>query len=211
MTESPQSHWKRITVEAAAIVGSILFAFAIDAWWDGVQSDQETREILDAVRLEMESNLSNLQYSIGHHEEIVESISTAVEQKSTDDVHRTAVVDVEVFELNAGALDTLIATGMLADIDDPALQISLGSFTRLARDLRERESRAVEFRDAARRRSAAIGEPIWDGLNPSLMLEDVQMLNLLVMRRSEEAEAIESARRLEDHLVKLLRQLEIKR
>ena len=211
MTETPQSHWKRITVEVAAIVASILFAFAIDAWWDGVQSDQETREILEAVRLEMESNLSNLQNSIGHHKEIVESISTAVEKKSTDGVHGTAVIDVEVFELNAGALDTLIATGMLTDIDDSALQISLGSFTRLAADLRERELRAVEFRDAARRRIAAIGVPISDGLNSGRITADVQMLNLLIMRRAEETEAIESARRLEDHLVKLLRELEISR
>ncbi len=26
--------WKKITVEAATIVGSILLAFVIDAWWD---------------------------------------------------------------------------------------------------------------------------------------------------------------------------------
>jgi hypothetical protein len=26
--------WKHIAVEAAAIVASILLAFAIDAWWD---------------------------------------------------------------------------------------------------------------------------------------------------------------------------------
>lgn len=33
MTESRIIHWKRIAVEAAAIVISILLAFAIDAWW----------------------------------------------------------------------------------------------------------------------------------------------------------------------------------
>ncbi len=34
MTETQKIQWKRLSVEAAAIVASILFAFAIDAWWD---------------------------------------------------------------------------------------------------------------------------------------------------------------------------------
>ncbi len=177
-----------------------------------MQADNKTQEILDALRLEMESNLTNLQDSIAHHEEIVEAVRVAQDQKSTVGVQETAVIDVEVFEPNTGALDTLIATGMLGDVDDSALQISLGAFTGFATDLRERESRAVEFRDAARRRIAAIGEPIWNmpdppDTNPPFR-SDVQMLNLLTMRQAEEIAAIESARRLENHLVKLLGQLD---
>ncbi len=42
--------------------------------------------------------------------------------------------------LGTTARDTLIATGILGEIDDPALQIPLGAFTRFARDLSERES-----------------------------------------------------------------------
>jgi hypothetical protein len=194
MTDTQDIPWKRLSVEAAAIIASILFAFAIDAWWDSVQTDNKTQEILDALRLEMESNLINLQGSIAHHEEIVEAVRVAQDQKSTAGVQETAVIDVEVFEPNTGALDTLIATGMLGDIDDPALQISLGAFTGFATDLRERESRAVEFRDAARRRIAAIGEPIWNMPDPVRVQSDVQMLNLLTMRQAEEIAAIESAR-----------------
>jgi hypothetical protein len=208
MSENQKIPWKRIGIEASAIVASILLAFGIQAWWDGVQADLETQDILEAVRLDMESNLSNLRYSIAHHEEIVEAVRVAQDQKSTVGVQETAVIDVEVFEPNTGALDTLIATGMLGDVDDPSLQISLGAFTGLATDLRERESRAVEFRDAARRRIAAIGEPIWNMADPVRVQSDVQMLNLLTMRQAEEIAAIESARRLENHLVKLLGQLD---
>ena len=208
MPENPRNQWKRLAVEASAIIASILFAFAVDAWWDDVKTDLRAQEILDAVRLEMESNLSNLQDSIAHHEEIVAAIRIAQEQKSTLGVQPIAVIDVEVFEPNTGALDTLIATGMLGEIDEPELQISLGAFTGLATDLRERESRAVEFRDAARRRIASIGEPIWEIEDPDRVQADVQMLNLLVMRAAEETDAIESGRRLEAHLVRLLGQLE---
>ena len=207
MNGSNQIPWPRISAEAAAVIVSILFAFAIDAWWDGVKTDRDTQEILDAVLVEMESNLTGLQDSIAHHEEIVEAIDTAQDQMSVAGLLDTAVIDVEVFEPGTGALDTLIATGMLGAIDEPALQISLGGFNRLASDLNERESRAVEFRDAARRRIAAIGEPIWDRPDAAIIQTDIHMLNLLTMRQAEENAAIESAQRLEEHLRVLIRQL----
>ena len=37
VTNASEIPWKRITVEAVAIVGSILLAFAIDTWWDDRQ------------------------------------------------------------------------------------------------------------------------------------------------------------------------------
>ena len=36
--------WKRISVEAAAIVASILLAFAIDAWWAELAEDRDEHE-----------------------------------------------------------------------------------------------------------------------------------------------------------------------
>lgn len=47
--------WRRLSVEAAAIVGSILLAFAIDAWWDDRQRDESEqivlRTLLDDLRV----------------------------------------------------------------------------------------------------------------------------------------------------------------
>ncbi len=112
-------------MEGAAIVASILLAFAIDAWWDNYQADNDTQEILDAVRLEMESNVTRLQDSIAHHVAIVDAVRVAQNQGSIDGLVDTAVIDVETFEPSTGALETLVATGMLGEIDDPALRISL--------------------------------------------------------------------------------------
>jgi hypothetical protein len=47
--------WPRITTEAAAIVGSILLAFAIDAWWDERQLRAEEQEILRGLKGEFEA------------------------------------------------------------------------------------------------------------------------------------------------------------
>ncbi len=46
----PQIPWLRVFVEGVVIVGSILLALGLDAWWDGVQERQREqaglREIL---------------------------------------------------------------------------------------------------------------------------------------------------------------------
>ena len=44
--------WRRLLAEAAAVVASILLAFAIDAAWDTHQQDVEVREILTGLREE---------------------------------------------------------------------------------------------------------------------------------------------------------------
>ena len=45
MANTQNIPWKRLFAEAAAIVGSILLAFAIDAWWEN-RSERETEQWL---------------------------------------------------------------------------------------------------------------------------------------------------------------------
>ena len=52
MTETKTIPWKRLAVEAAAIVVSILLAFGIDAWWDARNDVVEEREILIGLEIE---------------------------------------------------------------------------------------------------------------------------------------------------------------
>jgi len=49
MTANENIPWKQLSVEAAAIVGSILLAFAIDAWWEDKQKGSEERIVLQAL------------------------------------------------------------------------------------------------------------------------------------------------------------------
>ena len=49
MTKASQIPWAKVAVEAAPIVGSILLAFAIDAWWEDSQSEQQEAQILEAL------------------------------------------------------------------------------------------------------------------------------------------------------------------
>ena len=58
--------WPRIFAEGAAIVVSILLAFAIQAWWEGANERDEEQRILSALCSEFTANLeqieSELQY-----------------------------------------------------------------------------------------------------------------------------------------------------
>ena len=46
MTKAQDIPWRRIAVEAAAIVVSILLAFGIDAWWDEIKRSADERDSL---------------------------------------------------------------------------------------------------------------------------------------------------------------------
>jgi hypothetical protein len=203
--------WKRLLTEGAVIVGSILLAFAIDAWWDEHKRDKDVLEVLRLVELETIANLANLKTSIAHHEDIVSAIGAAHDKQSIESNAGAAVIDVEVFEPISDALKTLVSTGMLSAIGDVDLRIALSAFDSMAKDLAEKELAALRFREAARRRIASLGQPIYatGGIpKSSPVYTDIEILNLLAMRATEEYQSIESGRRLETHLQNILVQLD---
>lgn len=55
MSESRIIPWKRIAIESVAIVGSILLAFAIDAWWEKRQDREDELIILQSILAELTS------------------------------------------------------------------------------------------------------------------------------------------------------------
>jgi hypothetical protein len=60
MTDTQKISWNRLAVEATAIVGSILLAFAIDAWWDGRQDLRIEQELLASLIQEFEDTATEL-------------------------------------------------------------------------------------------------------------------------------------------------------
>ena len=193
--------WKRLITEGAVIVGSILLAFAIDAWWDGHKDADDLREILSLIKLETDANLTVLADSTARHVDIHAAIETAKDARSIATVYRRAVIQVEVFEPTSNALNTLVSTGMLGLIDDLDLRVSLMAIEGLSRDLAERELAAVSFRNEARRRVASLGVRINEEIPlSSTTFTDIEVLNLLTMRAVEEKHAIDSGRKLMTHL-----------
>jgi hypothetical protein len=70
--------WQRLLAEAAAIVASILLAFAIDAWWDRTQQEALEAEWLAAVRFDLEASRDQINDSINEAEAIVGAAETLI-------------------------------------------------------------------------------------------------------------------------------------
>ena len=67
MTETQNIPWKRTAVEAAAIVASILLAFAIDAGWQEYVEDQRERQVLNALLDDFETTKVNIKGGKNFH------------------------------------------------------------------------------------------------------------------------------------------------
>ncbi len=55
MNDLKNINWKRISVEAIAIVISILLAFSIDAWWDEKQNTADERVLLESLLADLKN------------------------------------------------------------------------------------------------------------------------------------------------------------
>ncbi len=141
--------WKRTAVEAAAIVASILLAFAIDAWWDDRRERIEEKEVLESLYIEFATNQSEAASVILSHELAVQSVATLMEfgqeeilSLSADEVerHLRFFANPRTFDAVRGSVDALTSAGKLGILRDRELREALTTFVNILDD-------AVEDRD----------------------------------------------------------------
>ena len=76
MIKGQSIEWKRVSIEVLSIVGSILLAFSIDAWWDDRQQHNEERIILQRLLNDFQDMRKYLAEQILYNEAILESAKT---------------------------------------------------------------------------------------------------------------------------------------
>ena len=64
MTDEQRIPWKRLYVEAAAIIASILLAFAIDAWWEDRQERVLEQQYLASLKADFQVDIEELDKAI---------------------------------------------------------------------------------------------------------------------------------------------------
>ena len=177
MTGSEKIPWKRLTVEAAAIVGSILLAFAIDAWWSARQLDQEEQQTLRQLQAEFQTNAALLAERRGRHEVFFEACETILSLTGPEgedlliyleDV-RSAIDTITrwwTYDPQMGVLAGLTQSGGLRIISSDQLRNALASWPSKVQDLVEDEIHAQEF-------TAGLLEPY---LNENLAIRNVILL-----------------------------------
>jgi hypothetical protein len=148
MTANENIPWKRLSVEAAAIVGSILLAFAIDAWWEERLDRQMERDDLERLHAEFIRNRDRINdmRSAGK----AESASAAMYELLADHLGQDVPVDVPnttmklvrvtpTFDAVTPALDGLILSGRLENIRDGEVLLAVHYWQRHRQQVEETE------------------------------------------------------------------------
>jgi len=147
-------NWKRIAVEAAAIVVSILLAFAIDAWWDDRQERIEEREVLLGLKSEFSRYRDDLAISIDIQADVLLSTSDLVvatrrgfwkSEAHSFDAALVNLSDPKSHDFGGGVLDALISSGRLEIISDNELRMKLATWSEVFNEIRDDEIRNLEF------------------------------------------------------------------
>jgi len=143
MDETQKIHWKRLSIEAAAIVVSILLAFTIDAWWDNRQDRAEERELLKSLNVEFEANRDQADSIISYLDRDVQSVAMLMELRQDEilalpaEVVETIIGSLatpRTFDAVRGSIDSMIGSGKLGMLRDRELREALTKFVNVVDD-----------------------------------------------------------------------------
>ena len=137
MKNTSEIPWKRITVEAVAIVASILLAFAIDAWWQDRNEVELERRLVTALLAEFEQNSELLRQEKIHYEqrymdalrilEYLQQGTTSSDHAELEELFRGFLI-AGTLHLESGAHDGLLGSGELSLIRDEELRNRLAAW-----------------------------------------------------------------------------------
>lgn len=144
MAETQNIPWRRLSVEAAAIVASILLAFAVDAWWENRQIRVEEQQILLGLNEEFLSIREVLTRHIAFHLKDVQSLEDiliAIEDGPSKDVGALVefalleMVSPSTTDIGNGTLDALLSSGRLEILTSRSLRAKLVGWERVINEV----------------------------------------------------------------------------
>jgi len=153
MNKGADIPWKRLSAEAAAIVGSILLAFWIDAWWDDQSDARQERALLGALLQDFETAKDEFGKTRAGHNKVFSSMEKILYWAEAGSVEEDEQAEVDVvlsnvfyrntFDPPMGAVDTILASGRLDLLSNTTLVTELTRWKSLVEDLNEREAAAA--------------------------------------------------------------------
>lgn len=126
ISNSKQLPWIRILVEGAVIVGSILLAFGIEAWWGHTQAQAEEQQYLVALREDVEAVMAEAERTAANNNELNEQawqrITELRELESVPDsllaVSRVQMVITTVLRARLDTYTELVSSGGVTKVRD---------------------------------------------------------------------------------------------
>lgn len=178
MNKSQEIPWKRLFVEATAIVASILIAFAIDAWWQDRTEHIVEAQYLRALREDLNHSLQLLDESETQHRQQVSYLKSLLLTDSdtpfSDELRRwldEGLFVVGNYVPQLSALSELESTGQVQIIQNEKLRLALAA----ARQRMDR-LKAVQ-RDFQQSQQVLIDPFLVDNFNLSTLLPNRAVAN----------------------------------
>lgn len=141
MANSKSIPWRRIVAEGAAIVLSILLAFAIEAWWDGVLQRRAEQQILLRLRSDFQAVRKEAGRLKAGHQRVSDAAlnllaltgpraSPATNRARVDTLVASLVAGPGIFVPTQGTLSALLNTDGLRSVSDAELRSALSEWPR---------------------------------------------------------------------------------
>jgi hypothetical protein len=148
MTAIENIPWKRLSVEAVAIVGSILLAFAIDAWWEERLDRQMEQIDLERLHAEFKRNLNRMNEMVSTGN--AKTASTAMYELLADHLGQDLPANIPntmldrtrgtpTFDAVTPVLDGLVLSGRLENIRDRKVLVTIHNWQRHLQQVEETE------------------------------------------------------------------------
>ncbi len=152
MTANEKIPWKRFSVEAAAIVASILLAFAIDAWWDRSQEERRLYAILEVLETGFTEHLQlvsrNLDVATANRDLLKSFVNMSPDETQQISAERRdsilgAILQPNTFILNINFLLTMLDDESIKLLDNSALRQAVADWQSWIDELQERRAMLV--------------------------------------------------------------------
>lgn len=168
--------WPRLAAESLVVILSILAAFAIDAWWDGLGERRQEREALEVLSRDLEGSISqleeyvrfmddNVSASVGAYTTLSQDGFLAHRDELTDQLRRT--LRRRTLRLPRSAYSDLASSGAIRLIRSEELRDEI-----------------LAFYEAAERSEEILGKN--SDLNIDGLMQDVLVRNGLFLPRFAE-------------------------
>jgi hypothetical protein len=155
MKQADSIPWKRVSVEGAAIVVSILLAFSIQAWWDDRKEFEDERAVLEALLEEFKAKKETLRIRLSFNEAILKSATTLV-RASVEPGHSISSAEIDRHlatfwwynvstQWDTPVLSALISGGHLTSITSPDIGIGLARWSAEFGVIKQRVGRDEEY------------------------------------------------------------------
>jgi hypothetical protein len=147
------SPMRRGAIEAVAIVGSILLAFAIDAAWEARGERAVAADILTALEAEFSAEHSELVRHRDRWVEVRAATEQLIEATSVDVVPPPAVMDTLLFRFltpttwdpQMGTLSATMASGQIGLLGSVRLRTQLAAWEGIVAEVRDNELAMRDF------------------------------------------------------------------